>query len=345
MSTTESSALGAKRLPFDEIPIIDMDGMFSADAADRQRVADAIGKACRDVGFLYIRNHRIPASAAIGAHDAMARYFALPLAEKMKLDINKLQRHRGYVPLGGLYADPTAEPDLQEGFELSLDLPDDDPHYQGGNIMMGPNVWPDGLPAFRPAIYDYYLRVVGLGPVIFRAFALTLGVDEDFFEDKIDKPMGQLRLIYYPPRLGPVVAERIGIGAHTDYECFTILWQDSTGGLQVGNRGGDWIEAPPIADSFIINIGDMMMRWSNDQFASTPHRVINSARGARYSMAFFFGANYDTIVAPLAACCGPDNPPRYPPTRSGLWSVNMITDAYEYRKAHRGQVPDPEGAG
>ncbi len=345
MSNGNSGVLGAKRLSFDDIPIIDIDGLFSADAADRQRVADMVGKACRDVGFLYIRNHRVPASAVSGAHDAMARYFALPLAEKMKLDINTVQRHRGYVALGGLYADPTAKPDLQEGFELSLDLPDDDPHYLDGNIMMGPNVWPEGLPAFQPAVYGYYLRVLDLGHVMFRAFALALGIDEDFFEDKIDKPMGQLRLIHYPPQEGTVTAERIGIGAHTDYECFTILWQDDTGGLQVGNRDGDWVEAPPIADSFIINIGDMMMRWSNNQFVSTPHRVINSGRRQRYSMPFFFGANYDTVVAPLAECCGPNNPPRYPPTRSGEWSVNMITDAYEYRKAQRGHVPDPERAG
>jgi isopenicillin N synthase-like dioxygenase len=114
------------------------------------------------------------------------------------------------------------------------------------------------------------------------------------------------------------------------------------GGLQVGNRDGDWVEAPPVDGTFIINIGDMMMRWSNDRFVSTPHRVINNARGKRYSMPFFFGLNYDTIVTPLAECCGPDNPPRYPPTRSGWWTDRMITDAYDYRKAYRGKLPNPE---
>jgi isopenicillin N synthase-like dioxygenase len=338
MGNGRTGTLGAKRLAFNDIPVIDIDGLFSADPADRQRVADAVGEACDKVGFLYITNHRIPEAAITGAHDSMAAFFALPLAEKLALDINTIQRHRGYVPLGGLYADPTAQPDVQEGFELSLELPADDPHYRDGNIMMGPNVWPDGLPAFQPAIYGYYERIVDLGHVMFKAFALTLGIDEDYFEDKIDKPMGQLRLIYYPIREGAVTADRIGIGAHMDYECFTILWQDAIGGLQVGNRDGDWVEAPPIPGSFIINVGDMMMRWSNDKFVSTPHRVINSTQHERYSMPFFFGANYDTVVAPLEVCCGPGNPPRYPPTASGLWSVRMITDAYEYRKDYRGKL-------
>ena len=340
-----TGVLGAKRLAFEDIPVIDIDGLFSDKPADRQRVADVVGEACRNVGFFYIKNHRMPETAITAARDAAAEYFTLPLDEKMKLDINEIQRHRGYVPRGGLYVDPGTRPDMQEGFELSVELPDDEPLYRDGNIMIGPNVWPDGLPGFQPAVYGYFERVVDLGHVLFKAFALALGIDEDFFEDKITKPMGQLRLIYYPTREGPVTADRIGIGAHTDYECFTILWQDDVGGLQVGNRDGDWVEAPPIPGTFIINVGDMMMRWSNDQFVSTPHRVINNSRRERYSLPFFFGLNYDTIVTPLAECCGPDNPPLYPPTKSGFWTDQMITDAYDYRKAYRGKLPKSELTG
>ncbi|MEE2981368.1 MAG: 2-oxoglutarate and iron-dependent oxygenase domain-containing protein [Pseudomonadota bacterium] len=342
MNSGGTGEFSAKRLDFDQIPVIDIDGLFSDDAADRQRVADVVGEACRNVGFFYIRNHRVPEASITGARDAMAAYFDLPLDAKMKLDINQVQRHRGYVPEGGLYADPTARPDLQEGFELSLEVPDNDPLYCDGNIMIGPNVWPDEPAGFQPAVYGYFEQVVELGHVLFKAFALALGIEESFFEDKIDKPMGQLRLIYYPTRVGPVTADRIGIGAHSDYECFTILWQDQMGGLQVGNRDGDWVEAPPMDNTFIINIGDMMMRWSNDQFVSTPHRVINNSQGKRYSMPFFFGLNYDTVVTPLGECCGPDNPPHYPPTKSGWWTDQMITDAYDYRKAYRGKLPNPE---
>lgn len=340
-----TGALGAKRLSFNEIPMVDIAGLYSADGGERQRVADAIGEACRRTGFLYVGNHRIPEATIEGAHAAMRGFFDLPLDEKMKLDIHKVQRHRGYVPLGGLYADPTARPDLQEGYEISLELPADDPDYLAGNIMLGPNVWPDeALPGFRPAIYGYYEEVLALGRVMFKAFALSLGLDEDFFAAATDKPLGQLRLIYYPMCDGPVEADRIGIGAHSDYECFTILWQDQTGGLQVGNRDGDWVEAPPIPGSFVINVGDMMMRWTNDEFVSTPHRVINSSNRKRYSMPFFFGANFDAIVEPLPRFTGPDNPPRYPPTHAGWWTVNNITDVYEYRKDFRGKIPNPERA-
>ena len=345
MADGGTGALGAKRLSFDEIPVVDIAGLYSADAGERQRVADAIGEACRRSGFLYVSNHPIPESTIEGAHAAMRDFFDLPLEEKMRLDIDTIQRHRGYVPLGGLYADPTARADLQEGYEISLELPADDPDYLAGNLMLGPNVWPDeALPGFRSAVYGYYEEVLALGRVMFKAFALSLGLEEDFFEAVTDRPMGQLRLIYYPKPDGPVEADRIGIGAHSDYECFTILWQDQTGGLQVDNRDGDWVEAPPIPGSFVINVGDMMMRWTNDEFVSTPHRVINSSSRKRYSMPFFFGANFDTIVEPLPRFTGPDNPPRYPPTNAGWWTVNNITEVYAYRKDFRGKIPNPERA-
>ena len=337
-----TGVLGAKHLAYDDIPVIDIAGLFSDDRRDRLKVAEAVGDACRNVGFFYIRNHRVPPPLIDGADEAVRAFFDLPIEEKMKLDIAKVQRHRGFVAMGALYADPTAEPDLQEGYEISLELGEDDPDYLAGNIMYGPNLWPDCLPSFRPAVYGYFERVLDLGHLLFRAFALALQLEEDFFEDKIDKPMAQLRLIYYPPRQGVIDPKRIGIGPHTDYECFTILWQSDAEGLQVADRAGAWVEAPPIPGTFVVNIGDMMMRWTNGLFASTPHRVINTARRARYSMPFFFGANYDTVVRSLPGCTGPENPPRYPPTNCGLWTVGMITEAYEYRKDYRGKVPSPE---
>ncbi len=334
--------LDARSIRDDEIPVIDIDGLILGDRRDKLTVAEALDDACRNVGFFYVKNHRIPQTVIDGAQMAMRDFFALPLEAKMDLDIAKLQRHRGYVPLGGLYAGPTAEVDFQEGYEVSLELGDEDPDYLAGNIMYGPNVWPAALPSFRPAVYGYFERVLDLGHFLFRAFAMALDLPEDFFEDNIDKPMAQLRLIYYPSRQGPIEPKRIGIGPHTDYECFTILWQDDAGGLQVGHRAGDWVEAPPIPSTFVVNIGDMMMRWTNGRFVSTPHRVINTADRARYSMPFFFGANYRTVVRTLPGCTGPGNPARYPPTNCGLWTESMITDAYEYRRAHRGTVSDPE---
>jgi isopenicillin N synthase-like dioxygenase len=304
-------------------------------------VSERVGEACRTIGFFYVANHGIAAATVADLLEQTRRFFDLPLAVKAKYDIALCRRHRGYVPMGGLAADPAAEADVQEGYEVSLELPETDPDYRAGNIMYGPNLWPAELPAFRPAVYGYYEAVLALGRRLFRAFEGALRLSPGYFDDKIDKPMGQLRLIYYPPQGGRIAPRRIGIGAHTDYECFTLLLQTAPG-LQVRSVQGEWIEAPPIPGTLVVNLGDMMMRWTNGAFVSTGHRVINTSGSARYSFPFFFGANYETIVRPLPQFCSADNPPRYPPTKCGYWTETMITDAYAYRAAFRGRVPDPE---
>lgn len=235
------------------------------------------------------------------------------------------------MPTGALNADPGNEGavDLQERYEISLELPADDPDYLAGHIMYGPNIWPANPPGFRDALYGYHAAALGLGRVLFRGFARALGLPGDWFADKTDKPMAQLRAIHYPPSDDPARPDRPGIGPHTDYECFTILAQDAPG-LQVRNIAGKWVEAPPIPGALVINIGDMMTVWSNGEFVSTLHRVINRTGGHRLSLAFFFGTNYDTIVAPLETCTGPGNPPRHEPVHAGEWQVRNIAAAYTY---------------
>ncbi|MBM3583584.1 MAG: isopenicillin N synthase family oxygenase [Alphaproteobacteria bacterium] len=337
-----SADLSAKRVAIEDIPVIDVGRLGSGDAATERAIADAIGAACRGSGFFYVKNHGIAPALTERLVAETAAFFDLPLATKLKYDIDKIQRHRGYVPYGGLYADPTAKPDVQEAYEVSLELPADDPDYRAGNIMYGPNVWPDELPGFRPGVYAYYEAALALGRRLFRALEMTLGLPAGWFDDKIDKPMGQLRLIHSPPQAGRVDAEiGIGIGAHTDYECFTLLLQTEHG-LQVKNATGEWIEAPPIPGTLVINIGDMLMRWTNGEFASTPHRVINRSGRKRYSFPLFFGANHTTVARCLPAFCSAGRPAKYPPTRCGWWTEAMITDVYEYRRAHRGTVPGAE---
>lgn len=338
----KTATIEARQVDFDSIPVIDMEPFLHGDEEAARRVAEDIGRACRHVGFFYITNHGIAEGLTDELIRQTMRFFRQPLEEKMKLDINAVARHRGYIRNGGLYAGVNRQPDVQEGYELSLELPEDDPDYRAGNIMLGPNVWPDNLPGFREGVYGYYEQVHRLGVTLFRAFEMTLGLPAGWFDDMIDKPMGQLRLIYYPPQDGPVDADRIGIGAHTDYECFTLLLQDDVGGLQVGNRQGDWVHAPPLPGTIVVNIGDMLMRWTNDEFVSTPHRVINRSDRERVSFPFFFGANHDCIVRPLPQFTSSERPARYPPTRCGWWTEMMITDVYEYREAFRGRIPDPE---
>ncbi|MEN6543481.1 2-oxoglutarate and iron-dependent oxygenase domain-containing protein [Parvibaculum sp.] len=323
--------LSAKKLDFDSIPLIDIADLTHPDRARRETVARKIGEACEHVGFFYVTNHGVPQALLDAIYGVADRFFAMPTEEKLKVDIHKADRHRGYVPVGGLHADAhnTGSHDLQEGFELSLELPETDPDYLAGNPMYGPNVWPEHPADFKEIANGYYSEMISLGRRLFGGFALALGLEESWFEPKIEKPMGQLRVLYYPPQAGTVDPNQIGIGAHTDYECFTILAQ-SEHGLQVQNRKGEWIAAPPIPGAFVVNIGDCMQRWTNDRFRSTVHRVINLSGKKRYSLAFFYGANYHATIECLPTCQDKANPPRHPPVKAGDWTVANIKAAYTY---------------
>jgi isopenicillin N synthase-like dioxygenase len=279
-----------------------------------------------------VTGHGVPQPLLDESFAAAREFFALPEQEKLALDITRSNRHRGYCAKGVLNADinnPNAI-DMQEAYEVSVELPADDPDYLAGNPMYGPNLWPARPAAFRTAISAYVEQMLRLGERLFRGFALALALEEHWFDDKITKPMGQLRVIRYPAEKGPVDPNRIGIGAHTDYECFTILAQTAPG-LQVQNTAGQWVAAPPIQGTLLINIGDCMARWTNDQFKSTLHRVINLSGDERYSLVFFYGANYHALIECLPSCQSEHRPAKYPPVRAGEWTIRNIQAAYAYK--------------
>ena len=330
----------ADRVDFDEIPVIDIGAMPGDNMDAKLEAAKAAREAAINVGFLYIKNHGISEDVIEAARLATERFYQLPEDVKLQYDVMKSKRHKGYVPVGGLSADPMIM-DMQEGYEVGLELPEDDPDHLKGNALLGPNVWPKEMPEFQRDVYRYFEEATELGKRMYRLFALALDMPEDFFEPMVTKPCAQLRMLYYPDT-DPNEA-KVGIGAHTDYESVTLLWQ-SEQGLQVQNRAGQWIEAPPIPGTFVINIGDMLMRWTNDLFVSTPHRVLNTSGRKRYSFALFFAANHDTVVQCLPTCTDASNPPKYPPTHFGYWIENMHSYSYAYRWEERGKLPDPEEA-
>lgn len=322
--------LSASIVDFDSIPIIDVADLSNPDRDKRLLVALRIREACERVGFMYIKSHGVPRDTFRGMYDAAATFFDLPIDEKMKVDLAQYSRHRGYCPAGVLSSDinnPGAI-DLQEGYEVSVETPENDPDYLAGNPMYGPNIWPARPATFREAATAYLAEMVRLGKLLFRGFALSLGLGERWFDDKITKPMGQLRIIKYPEQIGPVDPSKIGIGAHTDYECFTILSQ-SEAGLQVQNFQGRWISAPLVEDALVINIGDCLQRWTNDVFRSTVHRVVNLSGRERFSLAFFFGANYDANIECLPTCQDEARPPKYEPVKAGEWTIRNIRAAYK----------------
>lgn len=278
---------------FNTIPTIDIAPLMSGDADGAHRIAPALGAAARDVGFLAITGHGCPQETIDALVGAARSFFAQPLEKKMQVYIGRSQNHRGYVPPGEevFYGGGI---DAKEAFDLAIDLPTDDQEAQRFPMMLGPNQWPD-LPGFRQSVQAYYDAVFAIGRRLMGGFALALGKPADFFDRQITKPPSQLRLIHYP--FDPNAADAAGIGAHTDYECFTLLLPTAPG-LEVRNGAGDWIDAPTPPGAFMVNIGDMLELMSGGQFVATQHRV-RRVSCERYSFPLFFSLDYDARVAPF----------------------------------------------
>jgi isopenicillin N synthase-like dioxygenase len=284
-------------------PVIDISGLASPLLADRQAVAAKIGDACRAPGFFYVTGHDIKSELLDAMFAASKRFFGQPFEAKRAIARTDGADNRGYVERERL--DSEAEPDRKEAFNIGLELPDD--HPDRTRYGRGENAWPD-LPGWRHLMLDYYDQCLGLGRLLHRAFSLDLGIAEEYFEDKLDRPLATLRLLYYPGRTADQELGQ-GAGAHTDYGNLTLLIGDGVGGLQIRPRGGDWTDAPHVPGAFICNIGDCLMRWSNDIYVSTPHRVQVPERD-RYSIAFFLDPNPDAVVEPIIGRS--DTPPKYP---------------------------------
>ncbi|MDT5336602.1 MAG: hypothetical protein QOD90_2107, partial [Mycobacterium sp.] len=231
-------------------------------------------------------------------------------------------------------------PDLKEAFDTALDLPADDPDYLAGNPMLGPNTWPD-LPGFAAAVTDYYEAVLEVGQLLLRAFAVALGEDPDVFSRHATKTPSQLRLVHYP--YNPDARDGLGIGAHTDYECFTLL-KPTAPGLEVLNGAGEWIDVPPVPGTFVVNIGDLLELWTNGTFVATSHRVRRVVE-ERYSFPLFFNVDYDTEVRPLPQFTSPDAVQRQA-LRAGehLFAQTAQSFAYLRNRIASGELVLPEGS-
>ena len=293
------------------LPVIDLSA-WGDDERSLAAIAAPIGAACRDVGFFYLVNHGVGSELMTEAFALSKRFFALPVADKQRIAIETIGGNRGYSGLMHEALDPGQGPDMKEAFNVGFDLEPDDPELLAGKPFRALNAWPD-LPRFRETLLAYYDACAALGQRIHRAFSYDLGVETDYFAEKFDRPMATLRLLRYPASGG---GERIGAGAHTDYGNLTLLATDDVGGLEVRARVGDWIEAPAMPGAFVVNIGDCLMRWTNDVYVSTPHRVVNRSGRERYSIAFFFDPNPDAGVAAILSCVAKGERARYAPIQA-----------------------------
>ncbi len=315
-----------------DLPIIDVDALGGSDPAAERRIAAELGCACRDIGFFYVTHHGVAPDTIDGAFAAARGFFDQPLEDKLAVAITKSRHNRGYVPLQGEQLDPARPGDAKEAFNVGRELAPDDPHLLAGRPFHGVNQWPP-QPGFRDAMLAYFAAAQLLCARLHRGFALDLDLAPDFFERFIDRPLATLRVLRYPPHPGAFDGTLWGAAPHTDYGNVTILAQDDAGGLEVQRRDGTWLPAPPIPGAFVCNIGDCLMRWSNDVYVSTPHRVVNRAGRLRHSMAFFFDPNDDAPVACLQSCASAARPARYPPITGAAYLKERLDATYAFRRS------------
>ncbi|MBT2296486.1 2-oxoglutarate and iron-dependent oxygenase domain-containing protein [Pseudomonas fluorescens] len=316
------------------LPIIDISPLYGDAPSAWQSVANQIDQACRQWGFFYIKGHPISPARITEVLGLAQRFFRLPVAEKLKIDITQTRHHRGYGAVATEQLDPAKPSDLKETFDMGLHLPADHPDVLAHKPLRGPNRHPD-LVGWDPLMEQHYRDMQALAQTLLRAMTLALGIERDFFDTRFNEPVSVLRLIHYPPRHTASSAEQQGAGAHTDYGCITLLYQDAAGGLQVRNVDGQWIDAPPIDGTFVVNLGDMMARWSNDRYLSTPHRVISPLGVDRYSMPFFAEPHPDTLIQCLPGCQDDAHPPKYPTTTCAEFLLSRFADTYAYRREHQ----------
>jgi isopenicillin N synthase-like dioxygenase len=325
---------------FGALPIVDVGGLYSEDARERLATARSLDRAARDAGFFYVTNHRVDRALQTALVEHAQRFFAAPQAWKMRYYIGHSTAHRGYVPEGEeVFAG--GKRDRKEAFDTGCDLPLDDPDVKAGTPMLGPNLWPDQA-GFRDAISGYYDAAFDLGRRLFRGFSLALGLPETHFDAYLHKPPSQLRLVHYP--FDASAEDAPGIGAHTDYECFTILLPTAPG-LEVMNGDGRWIDAPPIEGAFIVNIGDMLEIWTGGTYVATSHRV-RKVTQERYSFPLFFACDYRTVVAPLPQFATPEACAKYPPLAAGehLFAQTAQSFTYLKQRVERGELALPDGS-
>jgi isopenicillin N synthase-like dioxygenase len=326
----------ASSTPLYTVPTIDIAPY--RDGRDKHGVAREVARACRDIGFLVIGGHGVDASLIEATRRAGRAFFDLPLREKMRIARPSPDVTRGYIGLEaesvGRSRDPGATAgDLNESLMIGpVDLPD--PGYAfapSAGRHFAPNLWPDYPPELRPAWSDYYRAMAALAATLMRIFAVALDLDEGFFDAKIDRHISRLRVRNYPAPVQLPIPGQLRAGAHSDYGSLTILsTEDRAGGLQVVNAAGEWVDVPIIEGTFVINIGDLMARWTNDAWVSTLHRVVNPPDGAgadsrRQSLVFFHNPNYDASVACIPSCLSPGASPKYQPTTSGEHLRQLFT--------------------
>jgi len=322
---------------FKTLPVVNVSDLFSPDLQVRMTTAKHLGMAAQHAGFMYISGHGISSALIDGLLKRTQAFFAQPLEQKMKNYIGLSTNHSGYVPEGEeQFAQGSI--DHKEAYDIGFDFLQE----QGRRPMLGPNQWP-ALDGFKADIKAYYDAVFNLSRTLFKGFALALGLPEDTFARHVSTPPSQLRLVHYPFDANAPV-DRPGIGAHTDYECFTVLLPTAPG-LEVLNGAGTWVDVPPLEGTFVINIGDMLQVLSNGIYVATSHRV-RKVGEERYSFPMFCACDYDTLIEPVSALCDEGRQAGLDSLICGehLYAQTLQTFGYLKQRLKTGELKLPEKA-
>ena len=307
------------------IPVIDIGPL--RDGSDPATVASALHRASREVGFIYVANHGIAPSLIEDARASALDFFRRPEAEKGEVAIT--ERHRGYLGRGGATMQAGAKADLKESFIFGYESAEGE--ALDDHPLRGANRWPRSTPALKERALGYFEAAHEVAYHLMRGFALGLGQTENFFLQTSARPMSRASFVYYPPQDAGMGPDQFGVGPHTDFGVLTVLCQDDVGGLQVQTAGGDWVNAPPIEGTLVVNVGDLLARWTNDAYRSTPHRVVNSSGRERLSLVLAYDPEPDTLIDPRALFGDRVDTP-YEPMTCGDYLIKRFGKSFAYRR-------------
>lgn len=326
MSRAEASVddvTRAQAVDIAEIPLIDFAPFLDGNAGHKQAVADQIAEACQRIGFFYLRNHGVDPNLVDRIFDESRGFFEQPVERKQECAISP-DNHRGW-----LHTQPgeklTRDSRVYESVRIQLELDRPVEGIPETSFLYKRNRWPAGNGGLREVCETYYATMLRLSAHLMHAFALGIRLPEDRFDSWFHQPMCQMSLLYYPSLPLDVESDVTNIVSHTDEGPLTILAQDNIGGLEVKRRDGSWIAAPPIEGAFTINVGDMMMKWTNGRYISNLHRVRNKFMKKRYSIPFFLNPDYQTVVEPLPELAAIDGEKRYEPMHVGTHLSRFYT--------------------
>ena len=316
----------------DAIPVIDVADYLAGRAGALQALARQMHDALTTVGFMVITGHDVPQALIEQTFVEAERLHDMPMGNKLALKLN--EHNNGYMAMGR-YAVWTSDVnkndkgDLNEAFFIKRERAPDDPLRQSGRRFVGANVWPGEteLTGFRTRALDYADTMDAFTRRMLPALAVALDLPPDWFDEAFEQSQFTLRLSHYPPV--QAAANQFGIAPHTDSSFMTFLAQTEVPGLQVRMPSGDWLDVPFVPGSFAVNSGDMMKRWTNGRFKSTPHRALPPVGRHRYAIPFFLGPQFDWEIACLPTCTGPDDPPRWPPITYAAWQEYWYDANYD----------------